>query len=80
MHFAKGHGTENDFVILPDLSDCRDARPVNVELVRLTGERSAQMSVYERGSGPTRSSLCGVDLPGPHPVHRPGRDRLVCGG
>ena len=30
----------------------------NVELVRLTGERSAQMSVYERGSGPTRS--CGT--------------------
>src|ERR1700761_6567384 len=30
----------------------------NVELVRLTGERSAQMQVYERGSGPTRS--CGT--------------------
>ena len=30
----------------------------NVELVRLTGERSAQMRVYERGSGPTRS--CGT--------------------
>jgi diaminopimelate epimerase len=30
----------------------------NVELVRLTGARSAQMRVYERGSGPTRS--CGT--------------------
>ena len=30
----------------------------NVELIRLTGERSAQMRVYERGSGPTRS--CGT--------------------
>jgi diaminopimelate epimerase len=30
----------------------------NVELVRLTGEHSAQMRVYERGSGPTRS--CGT--------------------
>ena len=30
----------------------------NVELVRLTGERSAQMLVYERGSGVTRS--CGT--------------------
>jgi diaminopimelate epimerase len=30
----------------------------NVELVRLTGERSAQMRVYERGSGLTRS--CGT--------------------
>ncbi len=30
----------------------------NVELVRLTGQRSAQMRVYERGSGPTRS--CGT--------------------
>src|SRR6201994_3652829 len=30
----------------------------NLELVRLNGERSAQMLVYERGSGPTRS--CGT--------------------
>jgi diaminopimelate epimerase len=30
----------------------------NVELIRLTGQRSAQMRVYERGSGPTRS--CGT--------------------
>jgi diaminopimelate epimerase len=30
----------------------------NVELVRLTGGRTAQMRVYERGSGPTRS--CGT--------------------
>jgi len=30
----------------------------NLELVRVTGERAAQMVVYERGSGPTRS--CGT--------------------
>jgi diaminopimelate epimerase len=30
----------------------------NVELVRVTGERSTQMRVWERGSGPTRS--CGT--------------------
>ena len=30
----------------------------NVEVVRLTGERSSQMRVYERGSGQTRS--CGT--------------------
>ncbi len=41
---------ELDPVLFPD--------GANVELVRPTGERSAQMTVYERGSGPTRS--CGT--------------------
>ncbi len=41
---------ELDPVLFPD--------GANVELVQPTGERSAQMTVYERGSGPTRS--CGT--------------------
>ena len=41
---------ELDPVLFPD--------GANVELVQPTAERSAQMTVYERGSGPTRS--CGT--------------------
>ena len=55
MHFAKGHGTENDFVIRPDPDAELDLTP---DLVRRLCDRRA----------------------GPHPAHRPGRDRLVCGG
>ncbi|HEY0717384.1 MAG TPA: diaminopimelate epimerase [Streptosporangiaceae bacterium] len=61
----------------------------NVELVRLTGERSAQMRVYERGSGPTRSCGTGAvaaavaaaeatgDLRGRWRVRVPGGDLTV---
>jgi len=47
-----------DFSAPPELDPVLFPDGANVELVRLTGERSAQMSVYERGSGPTRS--CGT--------------------
>ena len=47
-----------DFSAPPVLDAAAFPDGANVELVRLTGERSAQMRVYERGSGPTRS--CGT--------------------
>jgi diaminopimelate epimerase len=47
-----------DFGAPPVLDPALFPEGANVELVRLTGERSAQMRVYERGSGPTRS--CGT--------------------
>ena len=48
----------DDWAAPPELDPVLFPDGANVELVRLTGERSAQMSVYERGSGPTRS--CGT--------------------
>ena len=47
-----------DFSAPPVLDAVAFPDGANVELVRLTGERSAQMRVYERGSGLTRS--CGT--------------------
>ena len=47
-----------DFSAPPTFDPALFPDGANVELVRLTGERSAQMRVYERGSGPTRS--CGT--------------------
>ena len=47
-----------DFSAPPVLDAAAFPDGANVELVRLTGERSAQMRVYERGSGLTRS--CGT--------------------
>ena len=47
-----------DFSAPPVLDPAAFPDGANVELVRLTGERSAQMRVYERGSGLTRS--CGT--------------------
>ena len=47
-----------DFSVLPTVDPEPFPDGANVELIRLTGERSAQMRVYERGSGPTRS--CGT--------------------
>jgi diaminopimelate epimerase len=47
-----------DFSAPPVLDAAAFPDGANVELVRLTGGRSAQMRVYERGSGPTRS--CGT--------------------
>ena len=47
-----------DFSAPPVLDVAAFPDGANVELVRLTGERSAQMRVYERGSGLTRS--CGT--------------------
>ena len=38
MRFTKGHGTENDFVILPDPDDLLDLTP---ELVRASADRRA---------------------------------------
>ena len=49
---------DDDLAAPPELDPALFPDGANVELVRLTGERSAQMSVYERGSGPTRS--CGT--------------------
>ena len=49
---------DDDWAAPPELDPVLFPDGANVELVRLTGERSAQMSVYERGSGPTRS--CGT--------------------
>jgi diaminopimelate epimerase len=49
---------DEDWAAPPELDPVLFPDGANVELVRLTGERSAQMSVYERGSGPTRS--CGT--------------------
>jgi diaminopimelate epimerase len=49
---------DDDWDAPPELDPVLFPDGANVELVRLTGERSAQMSVYERGSGPTRS--CGT--------------------
>ncbi len=49
---------DDDWAAPPELDPVLSPDGANVELVRLTGERSAQMSVYERGSGPTRS--CGT--------------------
>ena len=47
-----------DFSVPPTVDPELFPDGANVELIRLTGERSAQMRVYERGSGPTRS--CGT--------------------
>jgi diaminopimelate epimerase len=47
-----------DFSAPPTFDPALFPDGANVEMVRLTGERSAQMRVYERGSGPTRS--CGT--------------------
>jgi diaminopimelate epimerase len=47
-----------DFGSAPVLDPALFPEGANVELVRPVGERSAQMRVYERGSGPTRS--CGT--------------------
>jgi diaminopimelate epimerase len=47
-----------DFAGPPVLDPVLFPEGANVEVVRLTGERNAQMRVYERGSGPTRS--CGT--------------------
>ena len=47
-----------DFSVPPAVDPALFPDGANVELVRLTGERRAQMRVYERGSGPTRS--CGT--------------------
>jgi diaminopimelate epimerase len=47
-----------DFGEPPVLDPALFPEGANVELVRVTGERSAEMRVYERGSGPTRS--CGT--------------------
>ena len=47
-----------DFSAPPVLDAVAFPDGANVELVRLTGERSAQLRVYERGSGLTRS--CGT--------------------
>ena len=47
-----------DFSVPPSVDPELFPDGANVELIRLTGERSAQMRVYERGSGPTRS--CGT--------------------
>ena len=49
---------DDDWAAPPELDPVLFPDGANVELVRPTGERSAQMSVYERGSGPTRS--CGT--------------------
>jgi diaminopimelate epimerase len=61
----------------------------NVELVRVTGERSAEMRVHERGSGPTRScgtgavaaAVAAAEATGDHDgtwlVRVPGGDLLV---
>jgi len=49
---------DDDWSAPPELDPVLFPGGANVELVRLTGERSAQMNVYERGSGPTRS--CGT--------------------
>ena len=38
LHFTKGHGTENDFVLVPDLDATRD---LTVEQVRLLADRRA---------------------------------------
>jgi diaminopimelate epimerase len=38
LHFTKGHGTENDFVLVPDLDASRD---LTVEQVRLLADRRA---------------------------------------
>ena len=47
-----------DFSAPPTFDPALFPDGANIELVRLTGERSARMRVYERGSGPTRS--CGT--------------------
>jgi diaminopimelate epimerase len=47
-----------DWAAPPELDPVLFPDGANVELVQPTGERSAQMTVYERGSGPTRS--CGT--------------------
>jgi diaminopimelate epimerase len=47
-----------DWAAPPELDPVLFPGGANVELVQPTGERSAQMTVYERGSGPTRS--CGT--------------------
>ena len=49
---------DDDWAAPPELDPVLFPDGANVELVQPTGERSAQMSVYERGSGPTRS--CGT--------------------
>jgi len=38
LHFTKGHGTENDFVLVPDLDATRD---LTIEQVRLLADRRA---------------------------------------
>lgn len=48
----------DDWAAPPELDPVLFPDGANVELVHSTGERSAQMSVYERGSGATRS--CGT--------------------
>ena len=49
---------DDDWAAPPELDPVLFPDGANVELVQPTGERSAQMTVYERGSGPTRS--CGT--------------------
>ena len=49
---------DDDWAAPPELDPVFFPDGANVELVQPTGERSAQMTVYERGSGPTRS--CGT--------------------
>jgi diaminopimelate epimerase len=48
----------DDWAAPPELDPVLFPDGANVELVHATGERSAQMNVYERGSGATRS--CGT--------------------
>jgi len=47
-----------DLSAAPLLDPAEFPRGANVEVVRVTGHRQAEMRVYERGSGPTRS--CGT--------------------
>ena len=68
---------DDDWAAPPELDPVLFPDGANVELVRLTGERSAQMSVYERGSGPPVPDERSGQVCPDRPRHRGDQRRMV---